>query len=503
MTEEIQSMYANNTWILVPRPTNFKPIGCKWIFKIKESNDPTEPPRFKARLVAKGYKQKEGIDYTEIFAPVVKFKTTRLLIAMVAFYDWELEQMDVKTAFLHGNLEETIYMEQPIGFVDKNNPKHVCLLKKTIYGLKQSPHQWNKKFNACMLSLGFFRSKYDSCLYFKNSDAKSLMFVLLYVDDILLISNVKSEILRIKTELNRHFDMKYFGKAQRILGVKIIRDRQNRRIFLSQSEYVSKVLEKFSMSAAKHVTLPLGGHFILSKQNCPQTESERTKMSAVPYDIAVGSVMYLMLCTRPDLAFSISVLSRFMANPSEEHWSAMKYLWRYIASTKNYGLVYGMTDFKHELCGFVDSDYASNRDNRKSTSGLFFLWFGNCISWKSQLQSVVALSSTEAEYIAATEATKEALWLQGLLNEIEHKHVIPVIFIDSQSALHLCNDPVYHERSKHIDVRLHFIRDKVENKCLSFEKISGLVNPADFGTKIVPANKFIFCMNFLRIEALT
>ncbi|CAM8902569.1 unnamed protein product [Rhodiola kirilowii] len=274
-------------------------------------------------------------------------------------------------------------MEQPIGFVDKNNPEHVCLLKRTIYGLKHSPRQWNKKFNACMLSLGFHRSKYDSCLYLKFFDAKSLLFVLLYVDDILLISNVKSEILRIKTQLNRHFDMKDFGKAQRILGIKIIRDRQNRRIFLSQSKYVFEVLEKFSMSAVKHVTLPLGGHFLLSKQNCPQTESERMKMSAVPYDIDVGFVMYLMVRTRPDVAYSISVLGRFMANSGEEHWSSLKYLVRYIASTKNYGMVYGMTDFKHELCGFVDSDYASNRNNLKSTSGLFFLWSGNFISWKS------------------------------------------------------------------------------------------------------------------------
>ncbi|CAM8893625.1 unnamed protein product [Rhodiola kirilowii] len=411
MHEEIQSMYANRTWKLVEKLEHARTIDCKWIFRIKEGNGVNDPPRYKARLVAKGFTQKEGIDYNEIFAPVVKYKTLRLLLAMATVYDYELEQMDVKTAFLHGDLKETIYMKQPIGFIDKNHPEHVCLLQRSIYGLKQSPRLWNKKFDACMLSLGFLKSKYDTCLYFKSMKSDVVLYVLLYVDDILLISNSKPTIAKLKSELKQHFDMKDLGVAQKILGVKILRNRNKGTMYLSQADYLTKVLNKFSMLNSKPSPIPLGGHLVLSKADCPSTESDKHQMKDIPYDIAVGSVMYAMLCTSPDLAFSVSVLSRFMSNPRNAHWTAMKYLLKYIAGTQNLGLVYKKYEPKIELKGYVDSDYASNKDTRKSTTALYFTWAGNCISWKSQQQSIVALSSTEAEYIAAVEAIKEAIWL--------------------------------------------------------------------------------------------
>ncbi|CAM8954218.1 unnamed protein product [Rhodiola kirilowii] len=501
MNEEIQSMYANNTWTLMPKPKDVRIIDCKWIFRIKEGNSFNDPPRFKARLVAKGFSQKEGIDFNEIFAPVVKYKTMRLLLAMATVFDWELEQMDVKTAFLHGDLDETIYMSQPKGFEDKKCPDHVCFLNKSIYGLKQSPRQWNLKFNECMMSLKFTRSKYDTCLYLKRKN-KDCLFVLLYVDDILLMSNSKAMIAVIKRDLKNHFDMKDLGEAKKILGVTLLRDRPNKEMFLSQSDYIVKVLKRFAMLECKPTKIPLGGHLELTKDFCPKTESERKKMAAVPYDVVVGSVMYAMLCTRPDLAFAVSVLSRFMSCPGEKHWEGMKYLLKYLAGTTYIGLMFAKHGSEHDLYGYVDSDFASNKDNRKSTTSFFYTWAGNCISWKSQLQSVVALSSTEAEYIAATEAAKEAIWLQGLLGELEIETGVPVIFMDSQSALCLCKDPVYHERSKHIDIRLHFIRDKVASKVFSVEKILGDLNPADFGTKIVHVDKFLFCRDALHITGV-
>ncbi|CAM8881217.1 unnamed protein product [Rhodiola kirilowii] len=394
-------------------------------------------------------------------------------------------------------------MKQPIGFIDKNHPEHVCLLQRSIYGLKQSPRLWNKKFDACMLSLGFLRSKYDTCLYFKSMKSDVVLYVLLYVDDILLISNSKSTIAKLKSELKQHFDMKDLGVAQKILGVKIVRNRNNGTMYLSQSDYITKVLNKFSMLNSKPSPIPLGGHLVLTKADCPSSESDKQQMKDVPYDIAVGSVMYAMLCTRPDLAFSVSVLSRFMSNPGNAHWTAMKYLLKYIAGTQNLGLVYKKYESKTELKGYVDPDYASNKDTRKSTTALYFTWCGNCISWKSQQQSIVALSSTEAEYIAAVEAIKEAIWLQGILGEIQNKVYVPTMNIDSQSAVYLCKDPVYHERTKHIDVRYHFIRDKIENGSVIVSKIAGEFNPADFGTKIVPSQKFEFCRGFLHIEAVT
>ncbi|CAM8927036.1 unnamed protein product [Rhodiola kirilowii] len=464
MHDEIKSMNDNKTWKLIPLPKNARAIACKWIFRLKDGNSPAEPPRFKARLVAKGFSQKEGIDYNEIFAPVVKYKTLRLLLAMSTVFNWEIDQMDVKTAFLNGDLEETIYMKQPKGFVDRKFPDHVCHLNKSIYGLKQSPRQWNRKFDACMTDLGFSKSKYDSCLYLKNMNAKYPAFVLLYVDDMLIISDSRLVINSIKSDIKKHFDMKDMGEAQRILGVKITRDRNKRVMYLSQTDYLDKVLDKFQLKNAKPSLVPLGGHLELTKHDCPVSDEDKLKMSKVPYDVAVGSVMYAMLCTRPDLAFGVSVLSRFMSNPGDKHWIAMKYLLKYISGTRKLGLIYGSHAPKTELYGYVDSDYASNKDNRKSTTGFFFTRAGNCISWKSQLQPIVALSSTEAEYIAATEASKEAIWLKGILQEIDRNTYMPIIYMDSQGVLCLCKDPVYHERSKHIDVRYHFIRDMIESK---------------------------------------
>ncbi|CAM8978460.1 unnamed protein product [Rhodiola kirilowii] len=321
MHDEIQSMYDNNTWKLMTLPKNARAIDCKWIFRLKDGNSPAEPPRFKARLVAKGFSQKEGIDYNEIFAPVVKYNTLRLLLTMSTVFNWEIDQMDVKTAFLNGDLEETIYMKQPKGFVDRKFPEHVCYL---IYGLKQSPRQWNRKFDACMTDLCFSKSKYDSCLYLKNMNAKYHAFVLLYVDDMLIISESRPIVNSIKSDWKKHFDMKDMGEAQRILGVRITRDRNKKIMYLSQTDYLDKVLDKIQLKNAKPSLVPLGGHLELTKHDCPVTDEDKLKMSKVPYDVAVGSVKYAMLCTRPDLAFVVSVLSRVMSNPGDKHWIAMK-----------------------------------------------------------------------------------------------------------------------------------------------------------------------------------
>ncbi|CAH9103829.1 unnamed protein product [Cuscuta epithymum] len=498
MQEELQSMYFNRTWTLVPKPKNAKVIDCRWIFRLKDSLDPTEPPKFKARLVAKGFRQKEGIDYQDIFAPVIKFKTLRLMLAITTVFDWELEQMDVKTAFLHGDLKETIFMSQPPGFINKEFPEHVCLLKKSIYGLKQSPRQWNLKFDSCMSELGFLRSKYDTCLYYKHVGTENVVYILLYVDDILLIGPCKMLIVSVKDDLKLHFDMKDIGSAKRILGIDITRDRSNRSMFLSQGDYLNKILDRFNMNNSKSTPLPLGGHLELSRDPCPMTLEESEKMAKIPYDVASGSLMYAMLCTRPDLAFAVSILSRFMSDPRIKHWTAMKYTLRYLSGTKNLGLKY----FNADLCdlkGFVDSDYAGCKDSRKSTTSWFFTWAGNCISWKSQLQSVVALSTTEAEYIAATEAIKEAKWLKGILGEVLGTSIVPTVFSDSQSAIYLCKDPMYHEKTKHIDVRFHYIRDEISKGNIKIDKITGDVNPADFGTKIVPVAKFLFCRQFFKV----
>ena len=392
-------------------------MECKWLYKLKEGISASDPIKFKARLVAKGYTQRAGIDYNEIFSPVVKFKTIRMMLAIMVHYDLELEQLDVKTAFLHGNLDEKIYMSQPAGFIDSAHPDFVCLLKKSLYGLKQSPRQWYKRFDIFVLSIGFTRSKYDSCFYFMSSENVSV-YLLLYVDDMLIISQSKSKIAELKVFLNSEFDMKDLGNARKILGMMIDRDRIRNKLKVHQFPYLQKSVAKFEMTNCKSVSVPLAGHFILSKLQCPKTDSEFVQMENIPYANAIGTIMYSMISTRPDLSYSISLLSRYMSNPGKAHWDALKYLLRYINSTLHTGLCYEKRKNALDLVGFVDSDFAGDRDSRKSTTAFYFTLGGNCISWKSQLQPLVALSSTEAEYVAMTDAVKEAIWIRGILEEI-------------------------------------------------------------------------------------
>jgi transposase InsO family protein len=502
MEEEMKSLVKNDTWKLVPKPKDKSLVGCKWVYSIKEGSSSKEPLRFKARLVAKGFTQKPGIDYNEIFSPVVKYTTIRVMLALVAQYDLELEQMDVKTAFLHGDLDEMIYMVQPQGFIDSKMPNHVCLLNRSLYGLKQSPRQWYIRFDNYVSSIGFVRSAFDHCLYFKRNDKNDvIVYLLLYVDDMLLVGHKMSDINDIKKALSNEFEMKDLGHARRILGMDIKRDRSQQSLLLTQSDYVKKVLSKFAMHDSKPVTLPLACHFKLSKEQCPHDESDIKYMQKVPYANAVGSVMYTMVCTRPDVAHAISILSRFMANPGPEHWTALKWLLRYLKGSADLGLHFKFCKEGVVLKGYVDSDYASNKDNRKSTTAYVFTLCGACISWKSQLQSIVALSTTEAEYVAATEAIKESLWLKGLLCELNELHDPVVVYCDSQSAIHLCKNPVFHDRTKHIDIRMHFIRDIVHKESILLEKIPTQFNPADMGTKVLPLSKFKSCLQILRIDS--
>ncbi|KAL0454353.1 UNVERIFIED_CONTAM: Retrovirus-related Pol polyprotein from transposon TNT 1-94 [Sesamum latifolium] len=366
MYEEMESLRINNTWILVPKPKNASVIDCKWLFKIKQENETT---RYKARLVAKGFTQKEGIDFTEIFSPVVKFTTVRILLALVAHHDWKLKQMDVKTAFLHGDLEEKIFLNQPCGFVDKKNPNHVCMLKNR-----------------------YMRSDFDPCLYFKNESSMPI-FLVLYVNDMLIASPSLTLITELQNSLRKSFEMKDLGNAKKILGMSIERDRKSSTIFLNQSTYVQNVLEKFSMENAKPTSIPLAAHFQLCKDQCPKTESDKEKMKKVPYSNAIGSVMYLIVSTKPDIAYAVSCLSRYMSNVGTPHWEALKWLLRYLIKSKNTGITFSKCSEGVKLIGYVDSNYANDRDSRRSTTSYVFTLCGACISWKSQLQNIVALST--------------------------------------------------------------------------------------------------------------
>ena len=320
MDEEMQSLVKNHTWKLARLPKGKKAIGCKWVYAQKEGFPSKNDVRYKARLVAKGYAQKEGIDYNEVFSHVVKHSSIRILLALVAQFNMELVQMDVKTAFLHGDLEEEIYITQPDGFKVAGKEDWVCKLNKSLYGLKQSPRQWYKRFDQFMIGQNYTRSNFDHCVYFRKLQDGSFIYLLLYVDDMLIASRNKGEICRLKAQLSKEFEMKDLGEAKKILGMEIARDRQRGILCLTQKQYLKKVLQRFGMSEkTKPVSTPLAPHFKLSASQCPKTEEEREYMSKVPYSNAVGSLMYAMVCTRPDISHAVGTVSRYMHNPGKEH----------------------------------------------------------------------------------------------------------------------------------------------------------------------------------------
>lgn len=288
------------------------------MFKKKEGASPAEGVKYKARVVARGFNQREGVDYNKIFSPVVRHTSIRVLLAIVTHQDLELEQLDVKTTFLHGELEEEIYMTQPDGFQVPRKENYVCKLKKSLYGLKQSPRQWYKRFDSYMMKLGYSRSAYDCCVYYKLQD-DSFIYLVLYVDDMLIAAKRKSDVQKLKGFLNVEFEMKDLGAARKILGMEILRDRDQKKLFLSQKGYIQKVLARFGMSSSKPIDISSAANIHLSTMFAPQSNEEKEYMSQVPYASVVGSLMYAMVCTRPDLAHAVSVVSRFMGQPGNEH----------------------------------------------------------------------------------------------------------------------------------------------------------------------------------------
>ncbi|CAA7041690.1 unnamed protein product [Microthlaspi erraticum] len=495
MIDEMKSLWKNNTWIIVDRPIDKKVISCRWLYRKKPGIPMVEPERFKARVVARGFTQREGIDYDEVFAPVVKHISIKILMFLVVQENLELEQMDVKTAFLHGDIDRELYIEQPEGFEVNPEKDQVCLLKKSLYGLKQAPRQWNMKFDTFMKNQKFTRSIHDSCVYVKEVGHEDYIYLLLYVDDMFLAARSMTEIRKLKNVLSQEFEMKDMGAASRILGIDIKRDREKGTLCLSQSRYIEKVIQRFNMSGAKIVTTPIGAHFRLSST---KEDEEGVDIEIVPYSSAVGSIMYAMVGTRPDVAYAIGLVSRFMSKPGAVHWEAVKWLLRYLRSSTDLNLVYTKGE-NFRVQGYCDSDYAGDLDRRRSISGYVFTVGGNTVSWKSSLQSIAALSTTEAEYIALTKAVKEAIWIRGLLIDMGLKAEKASVWCDSQSAICLSKNNAFHERTKHMATKFNFIRDIIEEGEVEVLKIHTSENPADMLTKGIHVKKFDSALEFLKL----
>ncbi|KAL9263533.1 Retrovirus-related Pol polyprotein from transposon TNT 1-94-like protein [Drosera capensis] len=412
--------------------------------------------------------------------------TIRLVLSIVTAEDLHLEQLDVKTTFLHGDLVEDIYMVQPDGYQIVGKENLVCKLTKSLYGLKQAPRQWYLKFENFISRSGYKKSDMDPCCYTRHFGL-SYIILLLYIDDMLVAGSNMEEINRLKKQLSEEFEMKDLGASKQILGMSISENRSEGFLILSQEKYIGKVLEKFSMQDAKATCTPLGVHFNLIKKHSPKTDEDKTVMAKVPYASAVGSLMYAMVCTRPDIVHAVGVISRFMSNLGRKHWEAVKWLLRYLKGTSKTSLCFSKNNVVLE--GYSEANFGGCSDTRKSTIGFVFTVGGTTISWMSLLQKSVALSTTEAEYMTLSEAGKEMIWLKNLLEELGKKQHDSVLCSDSQSVIH-----VFHARTKHIQLRYHFIRGLISDDTVLLRKIPGSKNPADMLTKGVTIEKLKLCL---------
>jgi hypothetical protein len=331
------------------------------------------------------------------------------------------------------------------------------------------------------------------------------VYVLLYVDDMLIASHDKSLIVELKAQLSHEFDMKDLGPAKKILGMEIQCDRRAGTLFLSQKSYIEKVLEKYNLSNCKSVATPFASHFKLSLRQCPVTEDEKEHMSHILYSDVVGNLMYTMICTRPDLAHVVSVVSKFMHNPGKEHWNAVKWILRYLKGTSHFGLLFNKNSVKEIgvmgfVEGFIDSDFAGDLDKRRSISGYVFSLCGSAVSWRASLQFVTALSTTEAEYVSATEGVKEAIWMRGLISKLGVPQDVIKVYCDSHSAICLTKNDMYQFKTKHIDIKYHFIRDIVAEGKIKVDKIHTEENPANMFTKPLSNTKFKHCVDLVDVR---
>jgi hypothetical protein len=447
--KELEAHETNGTWTLVNLPAGRRAIGCRWVFTIK---DTTSPPTFKARLVAQGFRQVYGLDYFETFSPVVRYDSIRIVFALCAQFGLQIHQMDVTTAFLNGDLAEEIYMKVPDGVSAPGNV--VCRLNKSLYGLKQAPLCWNEAINSVLLSAGFQRSVSEYGVYTKVDDC-SVLIVTLYVDDLLICSNDAAQIAEVKALLCSHYQMKDLGLVKTFLGMEVAQTAT--QVSVKLSHYLSEFLADFNMQDCNPVTTPFAaGHDFIP--GAPISDADTTRFRSM-----VGKLLFAANTCRPDLAFAASTLSRYIKDPRDNHVAAAKHVLRYIKGTLDHGLVYMKSDV-FKIVGFSDSDWAGDKYDRKSITGYVFMLAGAAITWKSKKQPTVALSSTEAEYMALGDTVKELLWLTQLLEQIGLHFPEPsVIYEDNEGCKLLSSHPVHHQRTKHIDIRHHFIRDHLKN----------------------------------------
>ena len=485
MIEEMDALNGNGTWNLVHLPTGKKAIGCCGVFAVKVNPDGSIA-RLKARLVVKGYAQTYGVDYSDTFSPVAKMTYVRLFISLPATHNWDLHQLDIKNAFLDGDLQEEVYMEQSPGFVAQGEIGKVCRLWKSLYGLKQSPRAWFGKFSQAVEKFGLQKSKSDHSVFYRNSSSGIILLVV-YVDDIVITESDSTGISSLKSFLHGQFHTKDLGMLRYFLGVKVMRSKHE--IFLSQRSYVLDLLSETRKLGAKSCSssMALGVH--LTREGELFEDPER-------YRRLDGKLNYLTV-TRPDIAHSVSVISQYMSSPIVDNWAAVEHILCYFKGASERGILYSNHGHKR-VKYFTDADWAGSKEDRRSTSSYCVFVSENLVSWKSKKQEVVSRSTAESEYRAMTRSLCEIMWFHQLLMEVGIKTVVPAkLSCDNQAALHIASNPIFHERTKHIEIDYHFVREKIQLGLISTGYVKTGEQLGDIFTKALSGDQVSYLCNKL------
>jgi histone deacetylase 1/2 len=481
--EEFDAHEKNKTWSVVKREKWMNVIGSKWVNKRKRDVK-GEVIRYKSRIVAKGFNQVEGIDYNETFAPVLKYKSLRIILALSL--NSKLKQLDVKTAFLNATVSENIYMSAPDGLDIPSD----CVLKlnKALYGIKQAPNEWNAEITKFMIhELKMKQCIKDQCVFVSMSKNNNPIIIGLFVDDFIAKFEEEDEeeyLMLYEKRLKDKYELSDLGEVNHILGMRVT--KSDNTITIDQKTYIEEKLKSFNMHQCNGATTPES----LDKLKKVEKKNEIIE-NVNEYRSIVGSEIYAAISTRPDIAHAVNMVSRHMQEPSQAHMTAAKRILRYLHETKELGLVYKNEEKSANekkksirLEGYCDADWGGDLDGRKSTNGYCVFLNGCLVSWNTHKQATVAHSSAESELMGACDVVKELMWMSQLLKEMHYDVEMPIIvYIDNQSAMKIAQHDVDHTRTKHIDIKYHFIRDEIREKKICLQWISTQKQIADIFTK--------------------
>jgi hypothetical protein len=486
MDREMDNLRAHDVFELVPREPGTRTIRLGWVLHRKFKNGTFD--KHKARLVARGNHQRPGIDYGESFAPVMRLESLRTLLALAASHNLAIVQFDITSAYLHGTLKEKVFVDQPAGYVDPEKDGWVWRLKKGLYGLVQAGRTWNEELHAHMVGAGYTATPKDNAIYVKGSWGQG-GFVAggFWVDDFVGVGD-GAELEKLAKGLDAKYGITGFGEARWVLGMSVERDRDAGVVCISQDAFIDGILNRFGLADAVPVSSPMVPGLRLSTSDCPTQQEDIDDMSTRPYRELVGCLSWLALVTRPDIAFVATTLARFSNNPGLPHWDAAKRVLRFLKGTRSWRLSLGGAD--PSFCAYTDADWGGDRDDRRSI-GAYMVKIGcGTVSWKSKKQGCVALSSTEAEYMALCQVAKEAEWMVGFLGCLGYKVQGPVVlYVDNLGANALARNPVFHDRSKHIAIQYHYTRDLVKAGRVRLEYLHTKEMLADILTKPLPRSQ--------------